>query len=300
MIRPGERSFGDARPGKVGNGVELMKTWLDRRTATLLTALLLLILPAVVAPAAQAAASFAPHRAVYDLTLDRSRGGSSGIHRAGGKMEFEWSDVCDAWIISQRARIRLTAGDGQVIEFGWSFNAFEQKDGRNYRFSIRRFGSYQETELLRGEAWLDEPGERGRARFIEPEPREVELPRGTLFPTAHSLALMEAAERGEIALWRTVFDGSSENGLFDVNVTVSHALPAEAAVAFDSPLTRGQPSWRLQIAFFDSDATGSEPEHEQAMRLFKNGVADEMYLDYGDFALRATLEALSEIPPLPC
>ena len=133
---------------------------------------------------------------------------SGAMTRAQGKLEFEWADVCTGWTVSQRTRVRMATSEGDTFEFGWSLNALESRDGRRYRFFIRRINPGGVDEEVRGEARFDEAGERGVAVFDAPEARELQLAKGTLFPTAHSLVLMEAAEKGELPLWRTVFDGS--------------------------------------------------------------------------------------------
>jgi len=249
--------------------------------------------------AAEAAAGFLSHRAVYDLSLAKSRSSGSVIG-ASGRLEFEWADVCTGWTISQRTRVRMTTVEGQVFDFGWTLNALEGRDGRSYRFFIRRLNIDGSSEELRGKALLGEAGEGGVAAFSAPEPRELPLPKGTLFPTAHSLLLMEAARNGELPLWVTVFDGSGDTGLFGINAALSETLPAGAPGRFDSPLLRGQASWRLHLAYFGMDETVAEPEHEQALRLYANGVVDEMLLDYGDFVLRADLGTLEALPDPGC
>ncbi len=249
--------------------------------------------------AAEAATGFLPHRAVYDLSLAKFRSNGS-VTSAEGKLEFEWDDICTAWTISQRTRVRMTTTEGQVFDFGWTLNALEGRDGRSYRFFIRRLNIDGSNEDLRGKARLGDAGEGGVATFSAPEQREVPLPKGTLFPTAHSLRLIEAARNGELPLWVTVFDGSGDTGLFGINAALSETLPAEAPNRFESPLLRGQVSWRLHLAYFGMDDTVSEPEHEQALRLYANGVVDEMLLDYGDFVLRAELGVLEALPKLAC
>ncbi len=248
---------------------------------------------------AQAAPGFLSHRAVYDLSLAKSRSNSS-VAQAHGKLEFKWADICSGWTVSQRTRVQMLTTEGQTFDFGWSLNALETRDGRRYRFFIRRFNVDNSTEEVRGEARLPEPGARGLAVFAKPEARRVRLPKGTLFPTAHSLLLIEAAAKGELPLWRTVFDGSGDDGRFGVNAALTQALPAEAPSRFDSPLLRGQASWRLRLAYFGMDESVAEPEHEQALRLYANGVVDEMLLDYGDFVLRADLGVLEALPELEC
>jgi hypothetical protein len=245
------------------------------------------------------ASGFLSHRAVYDLSLAKSRN-DGAMARAAGKLEFEWADVCTGWTVSQRTRVRMATREGRAFDFGWSLNAFESRDGRRYRFFIRRINADGSDEELRGEARLPAPGARGLAVFDAPESRHVALAKGTLFPTAHSLALMEAAAKGELPLWRTVFDGSGDDGRFGVNAVLGEALAADAPKGFESPLLRDQESWRLRLAYFGMDETVSEPEHEQALRLYANGVVDEMLLDYGDFVLRAELSLLEALPEIEC
>ncbi len=248
---------------------------------------------------AGAAPAFAPHRAVYELTLSQTRA-SGAMSQARGKLEFEWADVCTGWTVSQRTQVQMATTEGQVIDFGWTLNALEAKDGLRYRFFIRRFNADGSTENLRGEARLRGPGQGGLATFSSPEGREIALPKGTLFPTAHSLLLMRAAGEGDMPLWRTVFDGSGDEGLFGVNAAISQTIAPDDALGIDSPLVRGQKSWRLHLAYFGMDETVSEPQHEQKLRLFANGVVDELLLDYGDFALVARLQSLDALPELEC
>ena len=245
------------------------------------------------------AAGFLPHRAVYELSLAKSRSGSA-MARATGRLEFEWEDVCTGWTVSQRTKVQIATSEGETISFGWSLSALESRDGRSYRFFIRRINPDGSDEEVRGEARFPAPGARGVAVFDAPESRRVTLAKGTLFPTAHSLALMEAAAKGELPLWRTMFEGSGDDGRFGVNAVLREALAEDAPKGFESPLLRDQESWRLRLAYFGMDDTVSEPEHEQTLRLYANGIVDEMLLDYGSFALRADLSVLEALPPLDC
>jgi hypothetical protein len=194
------------------------------------------------------AAGFLPHRAVYDLSLAKSSSSSVvAMVRAEGKLEFEWADVCTGWTISQRTRVRMVTSEGRTIEFGWSLNALESRDGQHYRFFIHRVNADGSDEELRGAARFPAPGQRGTAVFDAPESRKVTLAKDTLFPTAHSLALMEAAATGALPLWRTVFDGSGDDGRFGVNAALTETLAADARKSFESPLLRDQKSWRLRL-----------------------------------------------------
>lgn len=239
-----------------------------------------------------------PHKAVYNLTLGETR--SSGlIVDVIGRMEFEWADVCDGWTINQRFRIAYLYEDGVTVNYGWSLSSWESKDGKRYRFFIRRFDPSGESESVRGEAELGPDGS-GRAVYSEPERREVALPAGTLFPSQHIAYVLERAAAGAVPVWSLVFDGAGEEGLMGISAALSTELPPGSPTQLASPLLNGQKSWQLSLAFYQPDAASAEPEQEQVLRLFANGVSDELRLDYGDFVLNADLTALTELPQPDC
>lgn len=239
-----------------------------------------------------------PHRAVYALSLGDLRS-SSTLADAVGRFEFEWSDVCDGWTVDQRFRLALLYEDGVPVTFGWSLSSWESKDGRRYRFFIRRFDAEGELESVRGEAELGPDGS-GTAVFHDPERREVALPAGTLFPTHHTRHVLQQAEVGAAPLWTQVFDGSGGEGPFGVSAVLSRSLPPGAPAQLASPLLKGVPSWRVSLAYYGPEPDRLAPEQEQNLRLFANGVVDEMQLDYGDFALEADLAELTPLPRPDC
>ena len=262
-------------------------------------AFLLLGLAFAAAAGKAEAATFIPHKAIYGLKLAQERKMTGPVNNARGKLEFEWKDVCDGWSVSQRTHIVVTHGDGSELAFGWTLNAWEAKDGLAYRFFIRRLHGSGEVEEVRGSARLEGPGKGGEASFSLPEARKLPLPKGTIFPTRHSLDVLEALEKKTFPVWRIVFDGSGEEGLFGINAALAQAIPAETAASLDDPLLK-PPSWRLLIAYFGMDEEATEPRYEQEMRLFENGVVDELLLDYGDFTLDATLVDLEALPAPGC
>ncbi len=235
-----------------------------------------------------------PHRGVYALELSEVEPNSTVVH-ARGRFDFEWADACDAWTMSQRAILEVGHSDGRVFDFGWTYNAWEAKDGATYRFFItRRFGGDTVAEEIRGEAELT--GEDGGvARFTLPTEREMALPSDTLFPAAHTIYLLETLIGGDTPTWRTLFDGSGEEGLFGVSPAVAGALSGDAGGGFISPLLEDKASWRMQLAFFSMDESSALPEQEQAFRLFENGVVDEITFDYGEFTVKANLEELEPV-----
>lgn len=101
-------------------------------------------------------------------------------------------------------------------------------------------------------------------------------------------------------MWRVVFDGSGDEGLFGINAALAHALPPGTASVLNAPLLDDRPSWRVVIAYFGLDDPSSEPKYEQAVRIYDNGVIDELLLGYRNFTLHARLIDLESLPAPDC
>ena len=113
--------------------------------------------------------------------------------------------------------------------------------------------------------------------------------------------IVEAAESESLPVWRMVFDGSGDDGgHYGINVALARAFPAGAPTNLDLPLLVDQPSWRVVMAYFDPEENGVAPDYEQELRVFANGVIDELVLDYGDFSLDAELVDLEALPAPDC
>jgi hypothetical protein len=240
-----------------------------------------------------------PHRAIYDLRL--APGGARDFADVSGELAFEWADSCDGWSVTQRSRMLFEYRSGLVLELGWSLTSWEAKDGLSYRFQLKNYENGEVVEELRGEAALDGDGGSGEAVYSKPSGTAIALPAGTLFPTVHSLALIEAALAGKDSLWAVLFDGTSEISLYDVSALV---LPRGDGTALspmiDPALVEGLPAWRVDLAFYDHDSQASEPTHEQTVWMFGNGIVDRMSIDYGDFRIDGKLKRFELLPEPVC
>ena len=252
------------------------------------------------------ATEISPHRALYSLSLESSKAGS-GVVDASGAMIYEWGETCDAWTVQQRFRLRLVYEDADPVELSSTLVSWESKDGLRYRFNERRLRNGEPDEEVRGEARLDGTGKGGKADFTKPDAATLTLAPKVLFPTAHTLLLIERAAAGDNFLSRDVFDGATEDNASQISAVIGPridpAVGGDKTVAgsadkkdkgLKSPLIE-RPSWRVSLAFFPADAKSDEPDYELAMRLFDNGVSGDMSLDYSDYIIRAKLD---EIEPL--
>jgi hypothetical protein len=242
--------------------------------------------------AAAHAVDVSPHRAIYDLSLASAKS-SSGIVDAKGSMLVEWADSCDGWTIDQRYRLTVTNDESEESLVVVSFSTWESKDGLSYRFFIRKLRDGDVAEEARGRAKLNGRGEAGRADFSQPEVTSVELPKGTMFPTDHTLLLLRGAAENQRFISRPVFDGGEPEGPSDVTAAIGQAIkpPANA-----KPLLAHR-GWSIRLAFYKPDQAGSEADYEVGMKLLENGVAEDMTLDYGDMVVRARLREIEALKP---
>jgi len=236
------------------------------------------------------ALDLAAHRAVYQLTLASARG---DITAAAGSMAYEMVDACDGWAVRQRLRITITDRDRHDIEMGTDYATLESKDGLNMRFTMRQTTETAVTSETDGTAMLTKVGEPGEAQYKVPDVKTKVLPAGTLFPTLHTVAIIEAARAGKKFLTLPLFDGTTANGAQDTSVAIfSWDQPREHKYPALSKL----PSTRVRIAFFERGAANATPDYELGMRYWENGVADEMTMDFGEFVMKATLVELNILP----
>ncbi|MBI1209375.1 MAG: DUF1849 family protein [Azospirillum sp.] len=260
-----------------------------------------LALAAVVPPVsgqAEAAVQIMPHRALYNMSLASTRR-SSSVTDVRGKMMFEWADACDGWTIEQRFRLDFQYAEGEEVKMTTNYVTWEAKDGRSYRFNVRKLVNGQLDEEVKGAADLDKIDGLGRAHFEEPEPDDAELPAGTLFPTWHTVALIQQAMAGEKLFSRPVFDGADAEGLTEISAVIGEKTAIKDP-SLNKALLGGLPAWPVRMAFFPIKSQSAEPEYEMTLTLLSNGVAQAMTIDYGDFTVNAVLESLEALPKPGC
>ncbi|HWL80851.1 MAG TPA: cell envelope integrity EipB family protein [Roseomonas sp.] len=262
-----------------------------------------LALPAEAAPAqgstptatAQAAPFvMAAHRAAYRLDLDRVRQGGD-VAQADGAMLFEVLDACDGWTTRQRLKLNVVDRSGQVVETSSDYSTWESKDGRRLRFTLTQMAQGAVTQRIAGEAELN-GDQGGTVRYEAPAAQEVKLPPGTLLPMAHTIRTLEMARAGQRMLLVPLFDGTGEEGAQDTTTILSPWQAPREEVRY--PLLKGQGSARMRIAFFSKEANAGAnmPEYEVGLRYYANGVADDMNMDFGDFAMNAVMQKLEALP----
>jgi len=265
--------------------------WGPRTALALGTAAALLAQPALAVP------EIAPHQATYKLSLASARS-SSPVADVDGTMTFAWKDACDGWTIEQRFVVRFLYAEGEEMNFTTSYVTWESKDGKSYRFNVKKLVNGQVDEELKGEASLKGP-KGGTARFDRPSSATVDLRAGTMFPTAHTMHLLEMPGNGEPFFARPVFDGSEAEGATPISAVVGKAKPIDADDFKAGNLVR-KAAFPVHLAFFPTAEQEYLPDYETTMMLQDNGVVRSMLIDYGDFKVDVKLESLEPTAKPPC
>ena len=241
-----------------------------------------------------AAADIMPHRALYTMKLGATKT-DSGVTAASGTMAYQWGETCDGWTVEQRYRLKLSYAEQQDVAIVSNFVTWEAKDGLHYRFNQKEIRNGNVSEEIRGEARLDGTGKAGTVEFAKPEEKSLPLPAGAVFPSAHTMMLIDKALAGENFVSRQVFDGATEETSVLVSGVIGPRIPPDGDAAKSNKLLQ-RPGWRVRLAFFPADLKADKPDYELGMLLLDNGISRDMLIDYGDYAIRAEL---SEVEPLP-
>lgn len=230
----------------------------------------------------------AAHKAVYDLALDRIQSGDTVA--ASGTMTYQVRDTCTSWATQQQLRLHTVTRDGGASDMLSDYATLEGKDGRHLVFDMKQYADGTVTQQVRGEASLEGDG-AGVIRYTQPSHKVVTLPAGTLFPMAHTEAIIRAAHDGRRSIAPLLFDGTGTDGAQYTYITILgwHAGPS----ASDKPQLAPLGSARVHVAFFSHNPSAITPDYESAMRYFDNGVADHLTMDFGDFVMKGAMRSFS-------
>lgn len=237
------------------------------------------------------------HRAVYSLVFDpkATNRGQNGTDIVGatGTMTYEILDACDGWAVRQQLLMTVTNAEGTAAKMATDYATWESKDGLRFRFHMTQTTDDNVTSQTDGDATLSAQGGSGEAHYSRPEGQTKTIPAGTFFPTAHTVAILEAARAGKKFMAVPLFDGTDEDGTEDSSIAiVDWKQPFQTSF----PALTTQPSARVRLAFFDRKPDTTTPTYQVGMRYWQNGVADDMQMNFGDFVMNAKMTEFSAQP----
>jgi hypothetical protein len=265
---------------------------------------------AVLGAPAWAGASIASHRAVYDLTLDPSKN-AAGFISADGRMAFEISgSACDGWTVNFRMVNLFRPSESNERTIDTRSTSWESGDGLQMRFSQSEFVDNVLDQEKTLSAKRPSPGSPGTGEQTKPAPKAFDIRADAIFPVQHQLKLMDAASSGKSRDASVVYDGSDENEKPYRTITFIGRTKEPGKVASPFKGAGGDklaalPAWPVSISYFEDEKTsGSDgeqtPLYQVSFDLYANGVADQLVLNYGDFALRGKLQQLEFLDQPAC
>lgn len=254
------------------------------------------VLPSVTAFAAP---SLAPHRAVYDLVLDKASD-KSGITRLAGRMVYEFNgSACEGYTTNFRFVTKIDTNEASRMT-DQQTSTFEDAGGKSFSFVTKSFVDQSLDKEVKGTATVDPKGLK--VDIEKPKAESVELSK-TQFPTQHLLELIDKAEKGETFYETNLFDGSEDANKV-MTTTVIVGKPAGAPT--DDPerpflaKLAGEKVWPVDIAYFDMSGDGEEvPEYRISFKLHENGLTRDLTMDYGEFSMKGKLVNLMLLPAAP-
>ena len=276
---------------------------LCRKSAAAVAALTL-SLPAL---AHAEAVTFAPHRAVYEITLANSVAGS-GVTDMSGRMVYELTGSnCDGFTQNMRFVTRTANQEGTETINDLRTSSWEELAGKRLRFSSTQYQNDEIAEASQGDAVRNKAGNNADVDLVRPQKKKVTLPTDIYFPMQHATALIQSAKSGESHLAANLYDGSEKGEKYYVTNAVigkkyEQGAVANAAAFKDAAKLEGLASWPVAISYFEAgkDKEDTPPAYELSFRYYENGVTENLKIDYGQFALKGVLKELNVLPQGKC
>jgi hypothetical protein len=239
---------------------------------------------------AVAAQLLAPHRAVYDLALDRASD-RSGITGITGRMVYEFNgSACEGYTVTFRFVTRINTGDTTTLT-DQQTTTFEDAEGKTFSFVTKSFKDQNLDKETKGTATKE--GSMVKVRLEKPEQQSIDL-KTTQFPTQHLVDLLDKADTGDTFYETSLYDGSEDA---DRAMTTTVVIGKQAEGNNSDPEAPALANlekdkfWPVDIAYFDESKNGGEevPEYRISFKLHKNGITRDLLMDYGDFSMTGKL-----------
>lgn len=245
--------------------------------------------PALAVPVLQ------PHRAVYDISLNKASD-RSGITGISGRMVYEFNgSQCEGYTVKFRLVTRISTTDSMRMT-DQQTTTFEDGEGKTFSFVTKSFVDQNLEKEVKGTAHREK--DAVSVDIDKPEPNKVTLG-PTQFPTQHMFELIDKAAKGENFYETSLYDGSEDaDRVMLTTVVIGKAAPADRNDPELPALSRLDKDgfWPVDIAYFNSDGSdgGEEmPDYRISFKMHPNGLTRDLQMDYGDFTMSGKLVDLS-------
>jgi hypothetical protein len=254
-----------------------------------------------------------PHRAVYDMALDKS-GTSAGISALTGRMVFELKgNACTGYEQTMRFVTETLNRQGKTSINDQRSTFFENADKRRFRFRTDQFRNERLSEKSQGHAVRDKASDnkgpdRLKVTIRSPKKKNLDIKRTVMFPVEHSIRLLEAAQQGKKLFTVNLFDGSEKGEkVYATTAALGNKMPAGVNASLANTASAasldGLGAWPVALSYFEVDngrRRDGLPNYELSFLYFENGVSRKLFIDYGTFSMRGKLVKLEMLPKKTC
>lgn len=270
-------------------------------------ALLVALVAQVSALTGKHGAYIAPHRAVYEITLEHASPGS-GVVEMTGRMVYEMSGShCKGYEQKMRFVTRMTNQEGIAQINDLRTSSFEDLATHHLRFSSSQYENQKLSEASQGSAGPSNGATFTKVELTKPSKKTVKLPSDIYFPIQHSLALLESARSGKAIFTANLYDGSDKGEKFyETNAVIgkpknTNVKSQSARRNFGGKLD-DLTAWPVAISYFEPGPVETDqlPTYELSFLFFENGVSSDLFIDYGDFSIRGELKELTLLEKAKC
>lgn len=250
---------------------------------------------------------FAPHRAIYELSLDSAKSGS-GVTGVNGRIVYELSgNACEGYAQSMRFVTQTANQEGEIQTTDLRTSSWEEVPARRLRFSTSTYQNEIAAEQTQGVAKRAQASGGVTVDLTRPTQRQVKLSGEVYFPIQHSMAIIQAARAGRTILAADLFDGSeSGDKIYSTSTAIGHQTKPGAGAVIS--LAKGSsdldrvPSWPVSVSYFPATPGPGDavPLYEMSYRFHENGVTSSLSINHGDFAIKGELKELTYFDASPC
>jgi hypothetical protein len=246
---------------------------------------------------AAAGASFLPHQALYNLSLLKSRGGTS-LDSARGRILYKFSgSACEGYTSDFRQVSEMEGGEGKSTLSDLQSTSWEDAEGKSYRFKVvTRTNDSDQSEV---DGLAERTGDKITVKLTRPAAKTFTIDGKVVFPTEQIQRIIAAAKEGKSLLELTVYDGS-DNGekVYNTLSVIGKPIRGDTPGSTPDPSTTNDQMkkltrWPVTVSYYDRDAKTSSgeqmPVYAMSFELFEDGVSRSLVLDYNDFVISGTL-----------
>lgn len=260
------------------------------------------------APASAASAiSFLSHQAVYDLSLQKSRGNAT-VNNARGRILYNFAgSVCEGYTTDFRQVSQIDTGESKSTLSDLRSTSWEDGDGKSYRFKIEtRMNDAAPTSV---DGMAERSGKTVTVKLKQPKAKTFTID-DAVFPTEQVKLIIEAAREGKSLLELVVYDGSDDGEkVYNTLTVIGQPIPGSRAPAAPDAASTNEKfksltRWPVTVSYYDRAAKSGSgeqtPVYAMSFELYEDGVSRALVLDYNDFVIAGAMGKIDIKDTKPC